>query len=183
MQKSAAALAVLMILIAAPVRAQRGLFLGAHATGASLANQGDNDLLDFGSGFGAHAGLSFGRSFGLLANYDRSIVGGVSGDVDLGQWDLLGRMSWIRFDAANVYLTAGLSKRASTSSLIDAHDGAVLLWGMDPTAGLTGQLMVTSKLAVDAGMLVAVGSFNDNHGHNVSRINRLSVGVSYYVGQ
>src|SRR5512133_1796357 len=164
MQKSAAVLAAVTLLIAAPLRAQNGLFFGPHATGASLASQnsgdplnvGSGNPLDFGSGFGAHAGLSFrrsfGRSFGLLASFDRTIVGAKTGDVDLGQWDLLGRMSVVSVGPATAYLTAGLSTSALRSSAIyQDRERSPSFGNMKPTAGVTGQMFVTSKLAVDAG--------------------------------
>ncbi|MDP1892298.1 MAG: hypothetical protein Q8K55_15525 [Gemmatimonadaceae bacterium] len=185
MQKTMAAIAVGMLLVAAPLGAQAGMFFGAHATGASLINQSDkqsgNYPVEFGSGYGMHAGLWFNSAFGVLVIHDKTIHGVKTEGVDLGQWDFLGRLSYIEAGPAKAYLTAGLSKRASTSADSDDNRGDLLFHGMAPTAGLTGQLSVTSRLAVDAGVLWTLVSYTDDLGHSASHLNRLAVGVSYYV--
>ncbi|MFA6167300.1 MAG: hypothetical protein WC700_11845 [Gemmatimonadaceae bacterium] len=179
MQKSVAAFAALTILIAAPADAQKGLFFGAHVTGASLTNGTESDPVDFGSGTGLHAGLSFGKAFGLLVNHDRSILGAKSDNLDLGQWDVLGRMSFIDVGPATAYLTAGFSKRASNA--FDDDGRSTFFKSTNLTAGVTGQLLATSKIAVDAGFLRTLGSFSDGQGHDASRIDRIVLGISYYL--
>lgn len=185
MKQTMAAIAAGMLLVAAPVGAQAGMFFGAHATGASLTNQNgkqsDNYPVEFGSGYGMHAGLWFSGAFGVLVIHDKSIHGVKTEDADLGQWDFLGRLSYIEAGPARAYLTAGLSKRPSTSSSSDDDRGDFLFYGMAPTAGLTGQLAVTSRLAVDAGVLWTLVSYTDDRGHHASHLNRLAVGVSYYL--
>lgn len=185
MQKTMAAIAVGMLFVAAPVGAQAGMFFGAHATGASLTNQNEkqsgNYPVEFGSGYGMHAGLWFSGAFGVLVIHDKTIHGVKTEDADLGQWDFLGRLSYIEAGPARAYLTAGLSKRASTSSSSDDDRGDFLVYGMAPTAGLTGQLAVTSRLAVDAGVLWTLVSYTDDRGHSASHLNRLAVGVSYFL--
>ena len=185
MKQSMAAIAAGVLLTAAPVGAQAGLFFGAHATGASLINQNErqsgNYPVAFGSGYGMHAGLSFSGAFGVLVIHDKSIRGVKTQDVDLGQWDFLGRLSYIEAGPARAYLTAGLSKRASTSADSDDDRGDVLFYGMAPTAGLTGQLAVTSRLALDAGVLWTLVSYTDDRGQSASHLSRLAVGLSYYL--
>ena len=185
MQETVAAIAAGMLLFAAPVGAQAGLFFGAHATGASFINQNErqsgNYPVEFGSGYGTHAGLWFSGAFGVLVIHDKSFRGVKTDDVDLGQWDFLGRLSYIEAGPARAYLTAGLSKRATTSSSSDDDRVDFLFYGMTPTAGLTGQLAVTSRLAVDGGVLWTLVSYTDNSGHSASHLNRLAVGVSYFL--
>lgn len=185
MKQTMAAVAAGILLFVTPVGAQAGMFFGAHATGASLTNQNEqqsgNYPVEFGSGYGMHAGLWFSDAFGVLVMHDKSIPGVKSPNVDLGQWDFLGRLSYIEAGPARAYLTAGLSKRASTSSYSDDDGGDVLFYGMAPTAGLTGQLAVTSRLALDAGVLWTLVSYTDARGHSASHFNRLAVGVSYYL--
>jgi hypothetical protein len=53
--------------------------------------------------------------------------------------------------------------------------------GTDLTGGVTWQLLATSKFAVDAGFLRTFGSFTDGEGHDASHIDRLVIGISYYV--
>jgi len=176
---------MLALLVAAPGRAQTGLFIGAQATGASLKYKDAAQNLDFGSGFGVHAGLMLGSSFGVLVNYDKNTLGASGGDTDLGQWDLLGRMSFIGVGPAKTYLTAGLTGRTTTSKFYNGSTGNFDFSGMNPTAGLTGQLMLGSKLALDGGVLWTFGKFNDTNGYTTSRVEatgaRVSVGVSYYL--
>ena len=185
MRQTMAAIAAGMPLTAAPVGAQAGMFFGGHATGASLTNQNEkqssNYPVEFGSGYGMRAGLMFSRAFGVLMIRDRSIRGVRTEDVDLGQWDFLGRWPYIEAGPARAYLTAGLSKRASTSSSSDDNCGDFLFYGMAPMAGLAGQLAVTSRLAVDCGVSWTLVSGTDNLGHSASHLNRLAVGVSYYL--
>lgn len=189
MKQALAVIAAGLLLLAAPAGAQAGMFFGAHATGASLtnqsanqrANQSGNFPVEFGSGYGLHAGLWFSGAFGVLVIHDKPIRGVKNEDVDLGQWDFLGRWSHIQAGPAKAYLTAGLSKRASTSSSSDDDRGDVLFYGMAPTAGLTGQLAVTSRLAVDGGVLWTLVSYTDDRGRSASHLNRLALGVSYHL--
>lgn len=179
------AVAVLALMVAAPMRAQTGLFVGAQVTGASLTYKDAAQNLDFGSGYGVHAGLTLGSSLGVLVNYDKNTLGSSGGDTDLGQWDLLGRLSFFGIGPAKTYLTAGLTGRTTTSRFYNGSTGTFDFSGMNPTAGLTGQLLLTSKLALDGGVLWTFGKFNDTHGYSTSRVDatgsRVSVGVSYYV--
>ena len=71
------------------------VFVGAQVTGASLSYKDAAQDLDFGSGFGVHAGLMLGSSLGLLVNYDKNTLGSSTGDTELAQWDLLGRLRFI----------------------------------------------------------------------------------------
>ena len=179
MKNAAVTIAALTLLIAAPAHAQKGLFFGAHVTGASLTNGTDSDPVDFGSGTGLHAGLSFGKAFGVLVNHDQTILGAKSNNLDLGQWDVLGRTSFIEVGPATAYLTAGFSKRASNA--FDDDGRSTFFKGTNLTAGLTGQLLATSKIAVDAGFLRTFGSFSDGQGHDAAFIDRMVLGISYYV--
>ena len=180
MKNQAAAIATLTLLIGAPVHAQKGVFFGAHVTGASLTNGTDSDPVDFGSGTGLHAGLSFGKAFGLLVTHDQTILGSKSTNLDLGQWDVLGRTSFIEVGPATAYLTAGFSKRAS-NAFDTAGRNPVFFKGTNLTAGLTGQLLATSKIAVDAGILRTFGPFSYGQGRDVAFIDRMVLGISYYL--
>jgi len=180
-----ALVAASLLVAVVPARAQTGLFVGVQATGASLTYKDAAQNLDFGSGYGVHAGLMLGSSFGVLVNYDKNTLGSSGGDTDLGQWDLLGRMSFIGIGPARTFLTGGLTGRTTTSRFYNGSTGNFDFSGMNPTAGITGQLMLTSKLAVDGGVLWTFGRFNDTHGYNTNRVDatgsRVSVGVSYYL--
>jgi len=180
MTKTAAAVAVLTLLFAAPILAQSSPFIGAHVAGASLTHateQGATHPVEFGSGFGMHAGVSFGDRFGMLVSFDRSIHGVKTGDTDLGQLDILGRMSCIDVGSAKAYLTAGLSREgASKASSSDFPFGR-----LSPTAGVTGQLPLSSRLAVDAGVLWTFGTFKDSQGNGAPLVQRAFLGASYYL--
>jgi len=183
--KKMIAVAVLALVAAAPARAQTGLFVGVQATGASLNYKDAASNLDFGSGYGVHAGLMLGSSFGVLVNYDKNTLGSSNGDTDLGQWDLLGRMSFIGLGPVRTYLTGGITGRSTTSQFYNGSTGSFDFSGTNPTAGLTAQIMLGSKLAVDGGMLWTFGKFNDTKGYSSTRVeatgSRVSVGLSYYL--
>ena len=179
MTKMTAGIAALTLLMAVPVSAQTGLFVGAHATGASLTKLNLDDPvlpLDFGSGLGVHAGLSFGNSVGVLVNYEKSIRGTISAGVDFGQWDFLGRIPLAQSGTATTYATAGVSKRAAKSS-----SGDFPIEGIIPTAGLTGQVILPSKLALDASVLLTFGDFTDGNGHSGACVARFAIGASYFL--
>lgn len=179
------ALAATVILAAIPAQAQSGLFVGAQITGASLDYKDAAEKLDAGSGIGVHAGLTLGSSLGVLVNYDKNTLSADGGDTDLGQWDILGRLRFIGLGPLRTYLTAGVTGRAAKSSNFGGNVGDYEFSGTNPTAGLTGQFMLTSKLAVDGAVLWTFGKFDDVRGYNASRVeatgSRVSVGVSYYL--
>ena len=174
-----------LAMTADPAFGQTGLFLGAQVTGASLNYKDAVETLDFGSGYGVHAGLMLGSSFGVLVNYDKNTLGSPAGDTDLGQWDVLGRLRAVGIGPLRTYLTAGITGRSAESKIYDGTSGRFDFSGTNPTAGLTAQLMVTSKLAVDGGLLWTFGRFNDTGGYSASRVeatgSRVSVGASYYL--
>ena len=177
--------ATLVALAAPSAQAQTGLFVGAHITGASLTYKDAAQDLDFGSGVGVHAGLTLGSSFGVLVNYDKNTLGSAGGDTELGQWDLLGRLRFVGVGPLRTYLTGGLTGRTATSRFFDGDPGDFDFSGTNPTAGLTAQMALTSKLAVDGGVLWTFGRFNDTKGYSTSRVeatgSRVFVGASYYL--
>jgi hypothetical protein len=183
--KRTIAFATIALLVGTPLHAQTGVFVGAQITGASLTYRGAAENLDFGSGYGVHAGVMLGSSLGVLVNYDKNTLGASGGDTDLGQWDLLGRLSFIGLGPVRTFLTGGLTGRVARSSFYNGGTGHYDFSGMNPTAGLTGQMMLTSKLGLDGGVLWTFGRFGDTHGYSTSRVDatgsRVSVGVSYYL--
>jgi len=71
--------------------------------------------MDFGSDFGVLAGITFGSTLGLVANYDKNTLGSLAGDTDLGQWDLLARLDFIGIGPVKTYVTGGMTGRAAKS--------------------------------------------------------------------
>jgi hypothetical protein len=179
------ALLAVALVTAVPARAQTGLFVGAQVTGASLSYKDAAQKLDFGSGYGVHAGLTLGSSLGVLVNYDKNTLGGSTGDTDLGQWDLLGRLSFIGLGPVKTYLTGGITGRVAKSPTFNGGSAGYDFSGTNPTAGLTAQLFITSKLAVDGSALWTFGKFNDTNGYSASKVeatgSRVSVGASWYL--
>jgi hypothetical protein len=186
MKTTTAVVAALAMLLAAPARAQIGLFVGAHVTATTLIYK-DEGTWDFGPlGSGVHAGLMLGRSIGFFVSSDKNSTSGtLVGDRDLRQWDFLGRLSLIGHGRSRIYLTGGVSGRRSTATLFNGVRGNFDFSGMSPTAGLAAQLLLTSRLALDASQLWTFGKFSDTHGYSASRVeatgSRFSVGASYYV--
>jgi hypothetical protein len=185
MKRTRLTVAAVMLLVGSAAQAQSGLFVGAQVTGASLTYKDAAQDLDFGSGYGVHAGLMLGSSLGILVNYDRSTLGSSGGDTELRQWDLLGRMKFIGIGPLRSYLTAGITGRGTSSWIYNGVTGDFDFSGTNPTAGLTAQAMLTSKLAVDGGVLWTFGKFNHTPGYSASGVeangSRVSVGVSYYL--
>lgn len=185
MKRIAVLTAAVLVLGASIAQAQSGLFAGIQWTGASLTYKDAAQNLDFGSGFGLHAGFNFGSSLGVLVNYDKNTLGSSGGNTDLGQWDLLGRLRFIPVGPLKTYLTAGITGRSTTSKIYNGTTGTFDFSGTNPTAGLTAQMMVTSSLAVDGGVLWTFGKFNDTQGYTAQKVeatgSRVSVGVSYFL--
>lgn len=155
------------------LHAQTSLFIGAHAVGASFASPSARTTdapIGFSPGVGAHAELALGNAFGILFILDNTVRRDQAGDTDLGQWDALGRFPSISVGAARTYLTAGLSRnRASTGG------------DVSPTAGLTGRLPATSRLAIDAGLLWTLGRFKTSDQKTSQFVGRVFFGASYAV--
>ena len=179
--------AIALVALTIPLRAQTGLFVGAQVTGASLDYREAAEKLDFGSGFGVHAGLMLGSSFGVIANYDKNTLGAAGGDTDLGQWDLLGRLGLMGIGPVRTYLTGGITGRAAKSPTFNGNPGDYDFSGINPTGGVAAQVFVTNKLAIDGSVLWTFGKFSDatNGSLGAGRVeatgSRVSVGASWYL--
>jgi len=185
MKHTSLAVAVALMTMAMPLQAQTGLYVGAQVTGASLSYKDAAQKLDFGSGFGVHAGLTFGSSLGVLVNYDKNTLGSSGGDTDLGQWDLLARFGFMGIGPVKTYLMGGITGRAVSAPSYGGGVGNYKFSGTNPTAGAAAQLFVTNKLALDGSVLWTFGKFGDTGGYSASRVeatgSRVSVGVSWYL--
>lgn len=187
MKRTAIALIAALTVSALPLHAQTGLYVGAQVTGASLNYKDAADKLDFGSGFGIHAGLTLGSSLGVLVNYDKNTLGSSGGDTDLGQWDVLARLGLAGLGPVQTYLTGGITGRAAKSDTYSGTTGNFKFSGMNPTAGAAAQVFVSSKLAIDGSVLWTFGKFSDtsNGSLNPGRVSatgsRVSLGVSWYL--
>lgn len=179
------ALAGLLVIGATPAAAQTGLFIGAQVTGASLDYKDAAQKLDFSTGVGVHAGVMFGGMLGVLVNYDKNTLGSSGGGTELGQWDALGQLRLIGLGRFRTFLTGGITSRSAASEIYDGKTGRFDFSGTNPTAGVTAQVMLLSKLAVDGGVLWTFGRFNDTKGYTASRVEatgaRVSVGASLYL--
>jgi hypothetical protein len=177
--------AVALMALAAPARAQSGFFVGAQITGASLDYKDAAQKLDFGQGFGVHAGLSIGSSLGVLVNYDKNTLGQPGGHTDLGQYDLLGRLNFIGIGPVKTYILGGITGRVAKSPNYNGIAGNYDFSGKNPTAGVSASVFPFKSLSVNGTMLWTFGKFNDTGGYSTSRVeatgSRVSVGVSWYV--
>ena len=135
MKRTSFVVAVALMAIAMPLQAQTGLYVGAQVTGASLSYKDAADKLDFGSGFGVHAGLTLGSALGVLVNYDKNTLGSSGGDTDLGQWDLLARLGFMGIGPVKTYLTGGVTGRAASAPTFGGGSGDFKFSGTNPTAG------------------------------------------------
>lgn len=187
MKRISIVLVAALAVLALPIQAQTGLYVGAQATGASLSYKDAADKLDFGSGFGVHAGITLGSTLGVLANYDKNTLGSPGGDTDLGQWDLLARLGFLGFGPVKTFLTGGITGRAAKSPTYSGRTGNYEFSGTNPTGGMAAQVFVTSKLAIDGSVLWTFGKFSDTNNGSLDpgRVSatgsRVSVGASWFL--
>lgn len=185
MKRLSMVVAAASLALAASARAQTGLFVGAQVTGASLSYKDAAQKLDFGQGYGVHAGVTLGSTFGVLVNYDKNTLGSSTGDTDLGQLDLLGRLGFIGIGPVKTYLEGGVTGRVAKSPSFNGTTGNYDFSGTNPTAGIGGSVFVGHKLSVDGAVLWTFGKFGDTGGYNTSRVEatgtRVSVGASWYI--
>lgn len=187
----------------------KGLVLGAHLNGTSIAYEDEDS--EVGGGGGLMVGWGFNKRFMLYANVDvvkvkfRLVgdclfdceegegIGTVStadGDFSLVHGDIGVRFS---FPSANhgwvPYLNAALTSRTAAAEIEDVD---ISLSGGAITAGAGVQYFFNQKFAFDASLLFSAGKFNklkgagitidlDDFG-DVDNTNsvRLNLGVKYY---
>lgn len=185
----AGAAAALVCSVPAKAQSTSGLFVGAQVTGAALNFGNAAQKVDFGGGWGVHAGLGFGEGFSLLANYDRSSLPaqGGGGNFDIGQWDALARFNLMAGAPIRPYVQAGITGRVAKSSTFGGTSGDYRFSGQSPTAGLGAQLFLGSSVAIDGGVNWTFGRFSstENGGSPFgtsldARGTRVIVGLSLY---
>ncbi|MFN7799093.1 outer membrane beta-barrel protein [Gemmatimonas sp.] len=161
MLRAALAAATLSTTAAASAEAQsgKGLFVGIQYAGASVNVKDAADDLEFGSGFGVHAGLGLSERWSVLGNFDRSVLTGNSADVRLTQYDALLRLQLIgAASPVKLFVTGGATARSANAG----RD----FEGIAPTGGGGVQLFLSSGLAVHGTALWTFG--------NLTRANQLS---------
>lgn len=140
------------------VHAQAGPFAGLQYSGSSVSVKGAADDLDFGSGFGLHAGLGNAK-WAVLANFDRSVLTRDADDVRLTQYDALLRLGLLPTGSPlQLFVTGGATGR-SASRGEDFRN-------ISPTGGGGVQLFVSSRLALTGTALWTFG--------NLTRASQLS---------
>jgi hypothetical protein len=161
----------------------KGVFLGIQYAGSSVSVESAANDLEFGGGFGLHAGLGLNDTFSVLANFDRSVLtGSKSTDVKLTQYDALLRMNL--FPGASsplrVFVTGGATARTANSG----RD----FEGIAPTGGAGAHLSLTRKIAVNATALWTFGKLTQagqvtatQNGQFESTGTRVQAGVSLYL--
>ena len=162
----------------------KGVFLGVQYSGSSVSVTSAAEDLDFGGGYGLHAGLGLSDTWSVLANFDRSVLPGAknTNDVTLSQYDALLRMSLLPGASSpfRVFLAAGATARTANSGR-DFED-------ISPTGGAGAQLSLTSKIAVNGTALWTFGKLtrasqlrNGQEGQFESTATRVQAGISLYL--
>lgn len=162
----------------------RGLFAGIQYAGTSVSVKSAAQDLEFGSGFGVHAGLGLSDNVSVLVNFDRSVLTGADNDknVALTQYDALLRFNVLPGAGSplRLYLTAGATGRT-------ANQGRDFE-GIAPTGGAGVQLFVTPKIAVNGTALWTYGNLtraselsNTTRESFRSTATRVQAGVSLYL--
>ncbi len=169
--------------LTAGAQTTKGLFFGIQYAGSSLDVKTAAQKLDFGSGFGLHAGLGLSDNVSVLANFDRSVLTGKSGDasVTVSQYDALLRLSVLGAGSPlRVFVTGGATARSANAGR-DFEEIA-------PTGGAGVQLFLSPKLAVNGtalwtfGKLTQAGQLsNSTPGQYESTQTRIQAGGSLYL--
>jgi hypothetical protein len=124
-------LAASLLWSAPAAQAQGAVFAGIHYAGASLDLKGASRAVDFGGGYGLHAGVGLGSGVQLVVNYDRNTLptSGTGDDADVAQFDALARLFLLLPDGApvRVFATGGVTGR--TVKMGQEFDG------LSPTGG------------------------------------------------
>jgi hypothetical protein len=160
---------------ASQVSTTRGLLLGLHLGGASLAIE--NSERSSGAGAGIALGYGFNRNFTILVQGDHSSIDvRDQPDVD-GTWAISHLDVALRFNFANSlrswvpYLQGGFGSRfVSVEEVLTASpvDGVVKFSGGAVTFGGGVMLYANQHLAFDLGLLFSGGRFTDTQIGNVT---------------
>lgn len=170
--------------VAADAQSTKGIFVGIQYAGSSLNVKSAAENLEFGNGFGVHAGLGISDTWSVLANFDRSVLTGSTSnaDVTLTQYDALLRMNVLPGAGSpiRVFLTAGATARSV--------DAGREFEQISPTAGAGAHLFVTPKIAINGTALWTFGKLTQadqltagQNGQFESTQTRVQAGVSLYL--
>jgi hypothetical protein len=140
--------------------------------------------LEFGNGFGLHAGIGLSDRWSVLVNFDRSVLTGADSDaeVKLSQYDALLRLHLFPGPASplRVFATAGATGRAAS--------GSTEFEGVAPTAGAGVHLFLTPQIALNGTALWTFGNLtraselsNSTRESFRSTGTRVQAGVSLYL--
>lgn len=154
----AAALLVPAVRGEAQMGASKGLFAGIHYSGASLDLSGASREVDFGSGYGIHAGLGLGNRLQLVVNYDKNTLPSdeTGANADLAQFDALARLFLLlpAESPLRLYATGGVTGR--TIKLGQEFDG------VSPTGGAGVFLKVLPSIALTGTALWTFGNLTSS---------------------
>jgi hypothetical protein len=151
MPRSLRTVALLLALASgtSPLTAQ-SLFGGIHYSGASLDLEGASKKVDFGGGYGLHAGLGLGSGLQVVVNYDRNSLAGsgtTATTADVAQFDALARLFLLSASPIRVFATGGVTGRTikmgeSFDGMSATGGGGVMLKAL-PRVAFTGTALWT----------------------------------------
>ena len=163
------------------LRAQ-SLFGGIHYSGAALDLKGASKQVDFGGGYGVHAGLGLGSGLQVVVNYDRnSLTGsGTSASADIAQFDALARYFLLSSSAIRVFATGGVTgrtvKMGESFEGVSATGGGGLMLKALPRIALTGTALWTF------GNLTSAKQLQNRTGNEFQSTGvRVQVGASFFL--
>ncbi|WP_396214773.1 outer membrane beta-barrel protein [Gemmatimonas sp.] len=162
----------------------KGLFAGIQYSGTSVSVRSAAQDLEFGNGFGLHAGLGLSDNVSVLVNFDRSVLTGSDNaqDVKLTQYDALLRFNVLPGAGSplRLFVTAGATGRTANAG----RD----FDGIAPTGGAGVHLYVTPKIALNGTALWTFGNLtrasqisNRTDETFRSTATRVQAGVSLYL--
>ncbi|MBU6365686.1 MAG: outer membrane beta-barrel protein [Gemmatimonadetes bacterium] len=155
---AAALLGAALLAPAGRLAAQGGIFAGIHYSGASLDLKGASKNVDFGGGYGVHAGVGLGDNLQVVVNYDKnrlpSGAGGTSAEV--AQVDALARLFVLVPPGSplRVFATGGVTGR--TVKFGQEFDG------LSPTGGAGVYVRPLPKVAFTGTALWTFGNLTSS---------------------
>lgn len=185
----AIALMAMTTLSVTPAGAQsgntRGPFVGIQYSGASVSVREAAENLEFGSGFGLHAGVGVSDNVSILINFDRNVLNRRrdNNDVTVTNYDAL--LRYHLFPAAGsplrVFGTVGATGRAATRTVefkgVAPTAGAGIHVNVTPMIGLTGTALWTFGNLTSLRELTGGETTRDTFRSTATRV---QVGASLY---
>lgn len=158
------------------------LFGGIHYSGTSLDLKDASRKVDFGNGYGLHAGIGLGSGLQVVVNYDRSSLAGsgTATDADVAQFDALARLFLLSSAPIRVFATGGVTGR--TIKMGESFDGVSATGGGGVMVKALPRIALTGTALWTFGNLTAGSQLANRTGNEFKSTGvRVQVGASLFL--